>query len=446
MTDPIDFSIPTIDLCAGLDRTLAWTEGNSVRYLVADLIARRAAIAAPESPPLNLALAIDVSGSMAGEKLAAARHTANSVADALGTEDRLSLVAFSSQAILLLDAVAMDASGHAHAAAAIHRLHSSGNTDLSAGWLLAAEHLAIAMQAAPRASHRLVLLSDGQANRGITDPTELSRHAGELLARGIVTSVVGIGDGYDEALLGGMVEAGGGRLHDAEHAPEIGEVVLGELREGRGAALERVRLRVTTPASVRAEVVGPWAHTALPGTIEVVVGALLPERVRRVVVRLHCSAGQPGDVVLFGAAADGMLPDGARSVETGPADIELRFAHGRDNSAQPRDLDRSQAVMTAWHAAVLRKAAGLNRAGDRRGARHFLERELQWMERYARGVPGAEAKIGELVLLFRRVDEDWGARTRKEVFTESTRLGRYEEDLRSAPRESLAARLRREQR
>jgi Ca-activated chloride channel family protein len=435
---------PIIDLVAGLDRSLAWKDGNSVRYLVADLIARRDGNAFRETIPLNLALAVDVSSSMAGEKLAFARNTALSVVDALQPRDRLTLVAFSRDAVLLLDATAMDDAGRAAAATAIGGLHSGGNTDLSAGWLLAAEHLAIAMQAAPRASHRLLLLSDGQTNQGITDPSKLSRHAGALMARGIVTSAVGIGNGYDEALLGSMAEAGGGRLHDAEHAREISEVVLGELLEGRGAVLERARLCVTVPATMRAEVVGPWAHTVLGGTIEVLVGMLLPNRLRRVVLRLHCPAGAPGDVLLLGAAADGMLPDGSGQVEARPAEIEMHLARGSDNNAQPRDLDRSQAVVQAWHAAILRKAAGLNRAGDGRGGRHFLEREMQLIERYARGVPKVETMLAELVLLLRRVDQDWGERTRKEVFSASVQRGRYENDLREEVRAPLLERLWRE--
>jgi hypothetical protein len=54
-------------------------------------------------------------------------------------------------------------------------------------------------------------------------------------------------------------------------------VVLGELREGRHTLLERVTLPLTVPANVRAEVMGGgFAHTMLPGTVEVLVGSLLP--------------------------------------------------------------------------------------------------------------------------------------------------------------------------
>ena len=84
-----DTQTTRLTLTAGLDRALAWEGGGSVRYLVADLVAEGGRDAARQAPPLNLALAIDVSGSMAGDKLDAARRTALAVAEALGPTDRL---------------------------------------------------------------------------------------------------------------------------------------------------------------------------------------------------------------------------------------------------------------------------------------------------------------------------------------------------------------------
>jgi len=434
---------PTLHLAAGLDRALAWREGGSVRHLVAELWAETPTAAPRDLPALNLAIVIDVSGSMAGEKLEAARKAAADLSEGLRPIDRLTLIAFANEAELLLDARSMDETGRAAAQSAVARLATRGMTNLSAGWLLGAEHLAIAMEAEPQAAHRLLLLSDGQANQGITDPTELARHAGELLARGIITSAVGIGDGYDEALLGGMADAGGGQLHDVAHASEIGEVVLGELRDGRAAVLERVRLRITVPASIRAEVIGPWSHSFLPGTLDVTCGTLLPGQTRRIVVRLHCPPGIAGETLRLGVAASGDLPDAAVTpsdaggVEADPVEVGLCIASGRENNAQPRDLDRSLTVLRAWQAAVLRKSAMLNRERDRRAARGFIERELRWFQRYATGVPEAEPMVAELVLLLHRAEDEWSERTRKEVFAASIRRGKSEEDRRSAAPASL---------
>jgi Ca-activated chloride channel family protein len=275
----------------------------------------------------------------------------------------------------------------------------------------------------------------------VTDHAELANHAGELLKRGIITSAVGIGDGYDEQLLGAMAEAGGGRLHDAGQAHEIGEVVLGELREGRDALLERATLRLAVPATIRAEVVGTWAQTALPGALEVLVGTLLPDRPKRVVFRLHCPKGEPGTALLLGLSASGALPDGAGLVEAPPAEVELRLVTGRQNDGQRRDAERSLAAVQAWQAEVLQRAVRMNRDGDRRAARYYLERELRWMERYARGVEGAEPLLAELVLVLRRAEEAWDERTRKEVYAASYQRARGEDDLRCAAAPSIAERF-----
>lgn len=431
----------TLTLNLALDRTLAWHEGSSVRYAVADLRASGAPTN-QEPPALNLALAIDVSGSMSGPKIEAARQTALAVIEAMTPRDRLTLVAFDSVAELLLDARAMDDAGRVAAASAVRRLMERGGTNLWEGWLLAAEHVAAVMTTVPQASHRVLLLSDGQANEGVTDAAELARHTRGLLERGIITSAVGIGDGYDELLLGGMAEAGGGRLHDAEHASEISEVVLGELLEGRSAVLERASLRLAVPANVRAELIGGWAHNVLPGAIEVSIGSVLPEVPVRVVFRLHCPAGDVGTVVLLGASVRATAVGEGDAVAAGPVEATLTLVRGGENNAQKRDTGASMAALTAWQADVMRRSIAMNRSGDLRGAKHFLEREIHWMERYARGLPGADALVAELVLLLRRSEEEYDPRLRKELYAAASMRAFSREDHRSAERMSLSERLR----
>ena len=310
--------------------------------------------------------------------------------------------------------------------------------------VIPSERVAIAMAANEKASHRVLLLSDGHANEGLAHRGDLARHAGELLMRGIITAAVGIGDDYDEALLGAMTEAGGGRLHDAARPHEIGEVVVGELLEGRSALLERTMLRFVIPANVRAELVGSWSHSVLPGAIEVLVGMLLPESPKRIVLRLHCPADVPGTTIVLGASANGVLPDGSGEIEAAPDEVQIRLVSARENNAQPQDIERSVDAFTAWRAAAMRRTVDLNREGDRREAKYFLERELRWLEPYARGLPGTEAPLAELVLLLRRADRQMNSRLSKTIYTRSTHELRSQRDLRSAPQPRISELLRKE--
>lgn len=423
---------PQLSLTCGPDRELVWAEGDSVRYLVADVSAAGTVLQDCERVPVNLALAIDVSGSMAGEKLTAARATAAAVAEALTADDRLTLVAFSNHAELLLDACRMDAEGRTQAAAAIAKLRTIGSTNLFAGWDLAAGRVSHASGADPRASHRVLMLTDGLANIGVTDAPSLARFAGDALRQNIITSAVGIGDDYDEVLLAAMTEAGGGRVHDATTGTEIHEVVLGELLEGRTALVERAMLRVEWPVhAAKVEVVGPWSSDEQDGTISVLVGSLHQDQVRRVVLRVRCLGGPVGGSLDFRASLRAQLPDGSAELVTDAPPLALTCADGNANGGQPRHVERSVVALAAWQGAAMRHAMKLNREGRRQEARHYLGNELRWITRYAQGLPGGEQILRELELLYAQVDEEMDRRVVKEMMLMQRKSARGERDFRS---------------
>ncbi len=437
---------PSLSLAFAPDRHLIWEDGDSVRYLVADIGADGVLPQTDKETPLNVALAIDVSGSMNGGKLEAACRTAIAVAEGMRSTDRLTIVSFADTAVMHLDAEPMTVSGKEAARRAIGALHTLGSTNLFDGWSLAGERVATAMRIDDRASHRILLLTDGQANVGLVDRAELARHAGELQDRGILTSAVGIGDGYDEALLAGMVQEGGGRLHDAAEANEIGEVVLGELMEGRRALVERATLRVQLGEVERAEVVGAWANSIRGSVVEVLVGSLQLDAPKRVVIRVHCPAGEPGRRIEFTANLTAQLPDGSGEIAAAPISCHLEFAASRANNAQRRNPEISLSALSAWTSETMRRAIQLNREHDRRRARHYLSKELRYLELYARGLSGSEPFMIELALLSEQIEEEMEERTRKDVYMASMKRERGEWDSRLKPRGSVGEMLRRPRR
>ncbi len=145
-----------------------------------------------ERPPLNLAVAVDVSGSMAGDKLAAVRDALDAVVERLGGEDRMALVAFDDRSRVIDEGRIMDAAGREAMHRAIARLEDGGSTCIECG-LEDAFALADAHAGAPGVEDRVLLFTDAQPNVGDTNTgsfLELTRRYAE---RGIGLGLYGVG-------------------------------------------------------------------------------------------------------------------------------------------------------------------------------------------------------------------------------------------------------------
>ena len=465
-SDPSDSSRDAagLRLVAGFDRTLIRRKGESVRFLVAEVTAPT-----PPEPvdslqsksskaPLNLALVIDASGSMAGEPIAAAKEAARLLAANLGADDRLSVVSFDSRVEVHVDGRRQDAAGRAAAAAAIERLEAGSSTDLGAGWLRGCACVAEVME--KQASHsgsaglrnRVVVLSDGQANLGIQEPDELSRHAAELRARGLLSTAVGIGESYSDTQLEAIAASGGGRLHHATLPQEIVELVLGELEELRATVVESCDLVVDTPTGFHAELVGDYAHQRERGRgrqgdrLTCVVGSLPGGASRTLVLKLTCGAGDLGDeaavTVLARYRSAGASVGEEEAVETPPVRCTLQFATGKDCLAQRRDPVRALTAATMWQFALVRAATRLNQDGELARAAALVEKEMRYFRRYCEGLPGAETMVAALRRLAGSIG---GARyapsMAKEMRVASTKGMRGERELRVLARVSWDAHL-----
>src|SRR5205085_2515542 len=93
----------------------------------------------------------------------------------------------------------------------IRSVRAGGITNLSGGWLRGCEHV-LSRQGAEMI-HRVLLLTDGQANAGITDAQVLINTAREKADAGAVTTTLGFGSGFNEDLLISMAQAAGGNFY-----------------------------------------------------------------------------------------------------------------------------------------------------------------------------------------------------------------------------------------
>jgi len=169
---------------------------------------------------------LDRSGSMTGTRLDNAKQALLRLVDRLDDGDRFGLVIFDDQAQVLVPADRVGALGRTAIKRAIASVQPGGSTDLSSGYLRGLQE---ARRVAGPAGATVLLLSDGMANAGITDPDQLASLARRATAERVTTSTIGIGTGYDETILAAVAVGGQGNHAFAEHAEGTTVAVAGEI-------------------------------------------------------------------------------------------------------------------------------------------------------------------------------------------------------------------------
>ena len=147
--------------------------------------------------PLNLCLVIDRSGSMAGEKLRQTIASARFVIQRLAPTDLLSVVQFDERVKVVISP--RHVKNREHLCALLDSIRDGGSTNLSGGWFRGSD--CVREAASPDSINRVIPLTDGQANHGITDPAILVTHAAELTEEGITTTTLGYGEDFNDNLL-----------------------------------------------------------------------------------------------------------------------------------------------------------------------------------------------------------------------------------------------------
>lgn len=194
------------------------------------LIARLTAGSAPDDHkrrPLNLSLVIDHSGSMAGDKLDYTRQAAQFLVQNLSTRDLLSIVLYNNRVETLVAPAPVQ---HKDAInQRIDEIKASGTTNLSGGWLEGCNH--VAQNRSDDYLNRVILMTDGLANRGIIEADRLVAMGKQKYEAGVSTTTMGLGDDFNEDLLIAIANASGGAFYFIE-SPEVAPTIFQEELRG----------------------------------------------------------------------------------------------------------------------------------------------------------------------------------------------------------------------
>ncbi|HKX33532.1 MAG TPA: VWA domain-containing protein [Blastocatellia bacterium] len=177
--------------------------------------------------PINLALVIDKSGSMAdADKISRVKAALLDLVSQLREIDILSIVVFDSDAQVLLPARGVAERGFIKQS--IREIQPGGSTNIHAGLMLGYRE---ARKYYRRdATNRVILLTDGIANRGEMNPERIAQDSLRYNDEGIDLSTIGVGLDLNKDLLRELAKSGRGLFHFVADSQDIEKVFIAELQ------------------------------------------------------------------------------------------------------------------------------------------------------------------------------------------------------------------------
>jgi Ca-activated chloride channel family protein len=373
--------------------------------------------------PVNAAIVIDRSGSMQGDRIAAAKEGARVALKRLSSDDTIALVAYNHDVDVLSPAAPLRGS-HDKLVDAIDKLTADGTTALYAGVKEGGRQIEEFI--ADNNVNGVILLSDGLANVGPSSPSELAELGRKLASKGISVSTIGLGLDYNEDLMQRLAAASDGNHVFVERPSDLAEIFDREFGDALSVSARDITIIIECNLGFT-----PKRILGRDGTIDgrrvtLKLNQLQAENERYVVVELEAPEGRS-----VGAADVADIKVSYVDLDKGAAPAEARARPSVRFSDNKKEIDDglNKPVMSQVTAQIAteqsEKAVELRDKGDVAGARKVLEDNATYINeaagRYASGVaPAPTASIGALGELEKKsreaansLDSDNWDRTRK---------------------------------
>ncbi|MFZ9278655.1 MAG: vWA domain-containing protein [Candidatus Limnocylindrus sp.] len=395
------------------DRLLARTAAHSSRFIKITVVAPPVT-SKRERPAVRIGFVLDRSGSMQGEPIRYARKAILDGIDMLSGRDEFAVISFDDRVETPVSLTGVT-EGRSAAKAAIPMIEARANTNLCDGYLTGAQEVGGGADA--DIVRRVILISDGHANAGVTDSAELARHASELRARGVSTATLGIGDGFDEALMSAIANGGGGPAQYAGDPDQIGKAIAECIGEALEVTLRDAHVVITVPGA-DIQLLSAGDVTSRRGELRVALGDLTESQEREVVLRVRLPLGYEGDQVALKAVLTGRDDAGKVHQEQG---YTWTYAGSAENDAQPRNRVVDRVVAQLYAADARERAIDLNRHGDYERAQAVMVKVARRIATYA----GEDRELAKLVTELLNEAEQWNRPTHERFRKESYHFAMY---------------------
>lgn len=366
----------TVEVVPQFSKVLAGKGGHL------DVLVRVQAASVPgaERPPLDLALVLDRSGSMAGAKLEAAKQAALETVRKLAPEDRLTFISYDDEVRVHTDRQRVGNGWTMRRE--ILSIRPGGGTALGPALRSGLDGLSNGQRGEDAVAH-LMLLSDGLANAGESRPDVLANWTSQAFGQGVATTTLGVGLDYNEDLMTRIADAGGGRYHFIENEDQVVEVLADEFAGLTATVARNVTFEVDPADGLEVGEVPGYPNVVDGDRVMARIGSISGGRKRELLVRMDYPAPQGGslDLGTFTVRFRDVLDDGvAKEIVVHPTVAVTQDADAVAASENYAVTVRAQEFDVA---AALQSATESVDRGDYEGAQQNLRRKGEALRQQA---------------------------------------------------------------
>lgn len=367
-----------------------------------------------ERTPANVAIVLDRSGSMGGDKIRHAREAAIMAIQRLDERDIVSVVAYDSQVDVVVPATRLVDREPVYRA--IRRIHARGNTALFAGVSKGGQELRKFIDR--NRVNRVILLSDGLANVGPQSPSELGRLGQSLATEGISVTTIGLGLGYNEDLMTRLAGMSDGNHAFVENASDLARVFQYEFGDVLSVVAQDLVIEIRCLNGVRplrllgreAEVIGDRVRTRL--------NQLYSEQEKYLVLEVEVPAQRAGTELELAQVQVDYVNLATRRASQLDGRVLASFSASETEVQQAVDKPALESAVEQVANEYSREAVERRDSGDVDGARQLLEKSAAYLGSQAEALasPALKAQEEEALQDADKLssEEDW-TRQRKEL-------------------------------
>jgi Ca-activated chloride channel family protein len=332
-----------------------------------------------ERSPINMALVIDRSGSMSGDRIAQAKDAAIAAVERLTASDIISVVIFDHTIDTIVPAQYV--TNKQDIVARIREITARGNTAIFGGVSQAAAEVRKNIERGY--INRIVLLSDGQANVGPQSPADLGRLGVSMMKEKISVTTIGVGLGYNEDLMTRLASKSDGNSYFVENSDDLPRIFKSELGSVLSVVAKSVQLSVRFETGCTpVEIVGREGH--IDGKVVTLdFNQIYSSQEKYVLIRTECDPGKSGDSRTLARATVHFKDVGANTSRQVSAVGSVRFS---ESAVAVRESVKKDVVREAalnYNTKVVEQAIRLADEGKREEAAQLFERQAATLKKQA---------------------------------------------------------------